>query len=167
MTSEPGTHVLVLPGAMLQRGYWLYVWRVASPGGEILYVGRTGDNSSPHAAAPFTRMGQHLGMAKNQNALRRHLTARGVDLHHCDFRLVSHGPIHLEVDHPPGASREPRMAAHRPHRDSLGAMEKALADDLRAAGYDVVNRVACRWPLDPAAYGPIRAAFAREFPRLA
>ena len=35
---QPGTHLLTLPGAMLQRGFWLYVWRVETPKGEFLYV---------------------------------------------------------------------------------------------------------------------------------
>ena len=34
-------HRLTLPGPMLQRGFWLYVWRVQTPKGERLYVGRT------------------------------------------------------------------------------------------------------------------------------
>ena len=66
MIAMPTTHCLTLPGPMLRRGFWLYVWQVEdSEGGEWLYVGRTGDNSSPHASAPYTRMGQHLGKIKN------------------------------------------------------------------------------------------------------
>ena len=45
---------------MLERGFWLYVWRIASPIGEVLYVGRTGDSSSLNASPPFMRMAQHL-----------------------------------------------------------------------------------------------------------
>ena len=70
-------HRLTLPGPMLQRGFWLYVWRVQTPMGERLYVGRTGDSSSPHATAPYTRMGQHLGFSKAQNSLRRLLSEAG------------------------------------------------------------------------------------------
>ena len=32
----PATHVLTMPGAMLHRGFWLYVWRVETPAGELL-----------------------------------------------------------------------------------------------------------------------------------
>jgi hypothetical protein len=151
---------------MLQRGFWLYVWRVATRAGELLYVGRTGDNSSPHATAPYTRMGQHLGYAANQNALRRHLESRQIDLHACTFQLVSHGPLYEEVLHGEGVTRAALMAAHMPLRDIVGAMEKALADDLRRAGYDVLNTVNCRWPLDPTLWVPVRAAFAEAFPKL-
>ena len=67
------THTLTFPGAMTERGFWLYVWRIMSPIGELLYVGRTGDSSSPYASSPFARMGQHLGNNKNQNMVRQHL----------------------------------------------------------------------------------------------
>ena len=162
----PTTHVLTLPGAMLRRGFWLYVWRVETPVGELLYVGRTGDNSSPHATAPYTRMGQHLGAAKTQNALRKHLEKRQVDLQACTFHLVSHGPLYQEVARVDGATRAALMAAHMPLRDIVGAMEKALADDLTAAGYAVLNIVKCKWPLDPVLWAPVRAAFAAHFPNL-
>jgi len=162
----PATHVLTLPGPMLRRGFWLYVWRVETPEGELLYVGRTGDNSSPHATAPYTRMGQHLGSVATQNALRKHLEKRGVALEACAFHLVSHGPLYDEVAKADGATRAALMAAHTPLRDIVGAMEKALADDLRAAGYTVLNTVHCKWPLDSVLWEPVRVAFAEHFPRL-
>jgi len=162
----PATHVLTLPGPMLRRGFWLYVWRVVTPADEVLYVGRTGDNSSPHATAPYTRMGQHLGSISTQNALRKHLEKRKVPLEACAFHLVSHGPLYDEVEKTEGATREALMAAHRPLRDIVGAMEKALADDLAAAGYAVLNTVNCKWPLDAGLWAPVRAAFAEHFPKL-
>ncbi len=164
----PATHSLTVPGAMLRRGFWLYVWRVETPGGkEWLYVGRTGDNSSPHATAPYQRMGQHLGSVKTQNALRRHLEKRAVDPAACvAFHLISHGPLYDEVAKADGATRAALMAAHTPLRDIVGAMEKALADELAAAGYAVLNTVNCKWPVDAALWLPVRAAFAVHFPRL-
>lgn len=164
--TPPATHTLTLPGPMLRRGFWLYVWRVETPAGEMLYVGRTGDNSSPHATAPYTRMGQHLGAIQTQNALRKHLERRGVELTACAFHLVSHGPLYPEVEKTEGAERAALMAAHLPVRDIVGAMEKALADDLSAAGYDVLNTVKWKPPLDPVLWVPVREAFAREFSRL-
>lgn len=162
----PATHILTLPGPMLRRGFWLYVWRVETPRGELHYVGRTGDNSSPHATAPYTRMGQHLGSVETQNALRRHLEKRGVGLEACVFHLVTHGPLYDEVTKVEGATRQALMAAHMPLRDIVGAMEKALADELAAAGYTVLNTVSCKWPLDPALWVPVQAAFAKHFPKL-
>lgn len=161
-----GTHVLTLPGPMLRRGFWLYVWRVETPIGELLYVGRTGDNSSPHATAPYTRMGQHLGAIANQNALRKYLEKRSVPLEVCTFHLVSYGPLYGDVPKADGATREVLMTAHKPLRDIVGAMEKALADDLSAAGYTVLNPVQCKWPLDPELYAPVRSAFSEYFARL-
>ena len=161
------THILTLPGLMLRRGFWLYVWRVETPKGELLYVGRTGDNSSPHATAPYHRMGQHLGSVKSQNALRRQLEKRGIQPETCKaFHLVSHGPLYDEVAKADGATRAALMAAHTLLRDIVGAMEKALADDLSAAGYSVLNTVNCRWLLDPVLWAPVRAAFAAHFPKL-
>ena len=32
------THRLSLPGPMLRRGFWLYVWDVETPCGQMLYV---------------------------------------------------------------------------------------------------------------------------------
>jgi len=121
-----GTFKLKLPGQMLHRGFWLYVWRVVAPDErELLYVGRTGDNSSPNASPAYIRMGQHLGSVKTQNALRRHLTKRGISPEECaEFDLVAHGPIFPEVARPDGYNqtdqkhRTALMALHLPKRDS-------------------------------------------------
>lgn len=164
---EPATHTLTLPGAMLRRGFWLYVWRVVTRSGqELLYVGRTGDNSSPHATAPYIRMGQHLGYSDVQNALRKHLRRRELEPEDCaSFEFIAHGPIHPEIDRRTG-ERADWMATHMPIRDQVGAMEKALAEELSAAGYDVLNTVKWKPPLDPEAWAPVRAAFTEHFSRL-
>ena len=58
-------------GSLLQRGFWLYVWQVTTADGrEVLYVGRTGDSSSPHAQSPFNRLSQHLGSNKSRERLQ-------------------------------------------------------------------------------------------------
>lgn len=170
-----GTYTLTLPGPMLRRGFWLYVWRVVAPdSSELLYVGRTGDNSSPNASPAYIRFGQHLGMAKTQNALRRHLTGRGIAPEECrEFDLVAHGPVHPEVakpsdfDQKDAEARLALMARHLPLRDIVGAMEKRLADDLAAAGYEVMNTVKWTPTIPDEDWHPIRAAFMPAFPRLA
>src|SRR4051795_5414460 len=89
-----GTQVVAFDGGFLQRGFWLYAWEVAVPGGgTVLYVGRTGDSSSANAQSPFNRMGQHLGRAVNSSMLRNHLARREVEPEECSFRLVAHGPV--------------------------------------------------------------------------
>ena len=171
--SSPSTYSLTLPGPILRRGFWLYVWRVEVPGEEEpwLYVGRTGDNSSPNASAPYTRMGQHLGSLENQNALRKHLLAKGLTLEECTFHLISHGPIHPEVERPASveerkARRAELMKLHLPLRDEVGAYERDLAAALADAGYQVLNTV--RWkPVGaPDQWRRIFAEFGKHFPRL-
>lgn len=167
MTPIASTWKMTLPGPMLKRGFWLYVWQVETPQGEMLYVGRTGDNSSPHATAPYTRMGQHLGFQKTQNALRKQLSKRGVDPEECSaFHLISHGPIYPEIEKPEGADRKVLMAKHIPLRNLVGAMEKVLAEELAAAGYDVMNKVKCSHPHDEAVWTGVREAFAEHFSKL-
>mgnify|MGYP003136370552 FL=1 len=162
-------HRLTLPGAMLQRGFWLYVWRIATPNGALHYVGRTGDNSSPHAAAPFTRMGQLLGTSPNSNALRRNLINHGVTPEDCaSFDLIAHGPIYPQVDHD-SSDRALLMERYMPFRDQVGAMEKLLCDGLKAAGYDVLNTVNCRWVLSAEGeekWEEAKQAFRQDFPAL-
>jgi hypothetical protein len=118
-------------------------------------------------------MGQHLGSAKNQNALRRQLTNLGVEPETClTFGLVAHGPIHPEVvkpedfDHADKQMRKSLMELHTPLRDIVGAMEKRLEKDLRAAGYDVMNTVKWKHNVDDNEWMPIRRAFATDFPGL-
>ena len=153
------THTLTLPGAMIQRGFWLYVWRIASPDGELLYVGRTGDSSSSNAAAPFSRMGQHLGSNERQNMVRRHLERRGVAPEACtSFELIAHGPIFEEAQD---------WETHKERRDVVAALEKALADGLRLSGYEVLNEVKDRHDLDARLWSVVREAFAAHFPDLA
>lgn len=153
---------------MLQRGFWLYVWRVSTPRGEMLYVGRTGDSSSPHATAPYTRMGQHLGFAKASNSLRRLLLDNDVEPEVCKaFDLVSFGPIFPEVSAEAGTDRETRMKHHKPIRDTLAGLEKQLRDALDASGYQVLNIVHSKKPVDAALWADVRDAFTGHFPKLA
>lgn len=158
MTSS--TQIVEFDGAFLQRGFWLYVWQVLAPdGGEFLYVGRTGDSSSPNAQSPFNRMGQHLGFQKNSSMLRTHLGHRSVEPQDCQYRMVSHGPVLPEA-----ASGE--MPEHKQLRDQIAAVEHQLEKDLRASGYEVMNVVRSKAILDPKLYAPVRSAFAAEFPKL-
>lgn len=166
-TTTASLHRLTLPGPMLQRGFWLYVWRVQTPKGERLYVGRTGDSSSPHATAPYTRMGQHLGFSKAQNSLRRLLTEAGVEPETCgQFDLISYGPIFPEIGMTKEQLRHEQMLLHSPVRDQMAGLEKKLRDALVAAGYQVLNVVHSKKPYDADHWNAVRNAFADHFPEL-
>ena len=156
----PETFTVTLNGAMLRRGFWLYVWEITTPNGEkVLYVGRTGDSSSPNAQSLFNRMGQNLGTLPTSSMVRNNLEKRDVDPVECKFRMVGRGPV---FDEPATKT----MEAHKPIRDQVAALEKRLAEDLKAAGYDVMNTVRSSAVLDEALYEEVRAAFAEEFPGL-
>jgi hypothetical protein len=145
-------------GKLLQRGFWLYVWEIETYQKKDLYsVGRTGDSSSTNAQSPFNRMGQHLGFNDKSNVLRRHLIDKRINPDTCSFRLVAHGPILKEAI---------TKDEHRKRRDSIAAMEKALADELATAGYSVINTVNCQKKLNVAKFASVRAAFALHFNRL-
>lgn len=143
-------------GAILQRGFWLYVWEITPPKGNLLfYVGRTGDSSSANAQSPFNRMNQHLGFAKNSNTLRKYLMEKKAEPEQCSFRLVAVGPL-----------KEESRDDHEARRDMVAAMEKALAEVLEEAGCKPMNEVTCRKPLDETRFAEVRDAFARAFPAL-
>jgi hypothetical protein len=155
---SPETQTLRFDGSFLRRGFWIYVWQVMAPGDrELYYVGRTGDSSSRYAQSPFNRMGQHLGFAENSNMLRKYLGRRGVDPNDCEFRLVAHGPLLNEAGD---------LGTHRSRRDTVAAVEKALAEAMSEVGYDVMNTVRCRKPLDEGLFVEVHVAFAHKFPRL-
>jgi hypothetical protein len=156
---KPALHQLSLPGAMLARGFCLYVWEVTTASGDKwLYVGRTGDSSSPNAQSPFSRLSQHLSQNPKSNALRRNLMRAGVDADLCQsFELSCYGPIL-----PEGAS----MDKHRPSRDIMAGLEKGLRDALHTAGYQLLNEVKSRHPIDESLMVGVLKAFAERFSRL-
>ena len=102
-------------------------------------------------------MGQHLGFAKNSNMLRKYLGVEGVEPNDCEFRLVAHGPLLDEAED---------LATHQERRDTMAGIEKALAEAMGAAGYDVMNVVRSRKPLDGVMFAEVLAALAVEFSRL-
>ncbi len=149
---------IAFDGRFLQRGFWLYVWEVSVPGGrKLCYVGRTGDSSSANAQSPFNRMGQHLSFNEKHNVLRKRLVGIGVEPESCTFRLVSVGPLYPEAS---------SMEGHRPLRDTVAAFEQALACSLSESGYEVINPVHCRKPLNEMAFAMVLAEFAKQLPLL-
>ena len=128
-------------GALLSRGFWLYVWTIICNDRVVLYVGRTGDSSSPNASSPFRRIGQHLDARPNAkgNALATQLGKVGIDPINCAFEMMAFGPIFPEQDN---------MDDHKVFRDRAAGLERALADHLLAQGHEVVGTHPRRRPLD-------------------
>jgi hypothetical protein len=141
-------HHLSFGGAVLERGFWLYVWRVSCGPHLFLYVGRTGDSSSKFAASPFARIGQHLDIRPkaSANMLLRHIRKRGLDPQRCNFKFISIGPVFSE---------QKTLQAHRHHRDRIAPMEAALAEYLRTKGHDVCGSHSSKHPLDRNLFGQV------------
>ena len=152
---------LTFPGTITERGFWLYVCRIESPAGELLYVGRTGDSSSSRATSPFTRIGLHLGNNRRQARIRHYLETRNPPIEPSDcreFQIVAYGPMNPEVQ---------GWNAHKVERDRVAAMERALADALGVpGGYTVLNKVNCRIVPDINLWQEVREEFAQSFPRI-
>jgi hypothetical protein len=123
---------MAFEGKLLKRGFWLYVWEVKGDKSHHVYVGRTGDSSSANASSPFRRIGQHLDPSLNAkgNALGRRLREAGLDAESCSFEMTAIGPLFEEQE---------TFSAHSPLRDKTAALERALADELRLRGYEVLG----------------------------
>ena len=152
------SYQLNFDGAILARGFWLYIWEIAVKDGRTFhYVGKTGDKSSGRSQSPFDRLSKHLGHNKNNNALRRHIGNSKIDPEQCSFRFHACGPL---FDSKP-------TETHGDLCDIASGLEKALADAMAEAGYTVINTVNCRKPLEEKRFTDLRAAFATQFPKLA
>jgi hypothetical protein len=153
--ANPQTYEVALEGGILRRGFWLYVWEVTAPDGQkLLYVGRTGDSSSAKASSPFNRMGQHLGFIEASNMLRTHLGNRDMAPGDCCFRFVAHGPILAEATD---------WEEHVPRRNIVGGLEQKLEQELREAGWEVMNTVTGSFELDKQLWIEVRSAFVEKF----
>ena len=119
-------------GGMLQRGFWIYIWRITNISGEWLYVGRTGDSSSSNAGSPFTRIGQHLNFRPNAkgNSMLKQLKKANVDIISSKFEMIAVGPIFDE---------QKDFDSHKPIRDIISAIEKAIALILCHRNYKVLG----------------------------
>jgi hypothetical protein len=145
-------HRLQFSGAILERGFWLYTWRIRDSGKEFFYVGRTGDSSSQFAASPFSRIGQHLDVRPKAtaNMLLRHIRTLKLDPLTCSYELIALGPIFPE---------QPTLALHRKYRDQIAPLEGALADMLRASGRVVVGTHGSTHKADPRLIAEVSTAF--------
>jgi hypothetical protein len=153
---NPSLHEVAFEGGLLARGFWLYVWEITITNGRhVYYVGCTGDKSSGVCQSPFDRFSKHLGANVNNNALQRHLTRNKLNREACSFRFYAFGPLLVG-----------RRLSHDRKCDRVAALEKALANSMRASGYDVLNQVNCRLVLDQALWRQVSPEFKKVFPKL-
>jgi len=119
-------------GKILDRGFWLYVWEITVGNTKHLYVGRTGDSSSPNASSPFNRIGQHLDFKENAkgNSLAKRLKEAGVNPKKSKFRMLALGPLFSEQE---------TFEAHKPYRDQMATFEYELARYLLDNGFNVLG----------------------------
>src|SRR5437667_46456 len=155
---SPATYSMRFDGTVLNRGFWLYVWRVTCRGSDYLYVGRTGDSSSANASSPFLRIGQHLDFRASAkgNSLSKHLATLDIKPAECTFEMLAIGPLFPE---------EKTMDLHRPVRDRVAALEKKLALFLRECGYKVMGTHGASAAVEPELWGRVIAAVSKHFPR--
>jgi hypothetical protein len=129
-------------GEVLQRGFWLYVWEIIYGRTTYVYVGRTGDSSSPNASSPFSRIGQHLDFRENAkgNSLAKRLKEKGVDPKTSKFRMLALGPLFEEQE---------SFEAHKPYRDQMATFEYELAAYLREMKFEVLGTHHKGTPVSP------------------
>lgn len=120
-------------GMVLERGFWLYVWRIDCNDKLFFYVGRTGDSSSPYASSPFNRIGQHLDFRPNAkgNSLAKRLNEAGVNPKDSEFQMLAMGPFFEEQDN---------FEQHKPKRDFMATLEVEAAEHLKSLGYTVLGK---------------------------
>ncbi len=126
----PSKYQLTFDGDLLQRGFWIYIWKVEDRKTSNLYyyVGRTGDSSSLNASSPFSRLSSHLSKNPKANALLKHLHAQGIAVGECRFDFFSFGPLFFEAFN---------WEDHKHKRDKTATVEKMVAQSLKERGVTV------------------------------
>jgi len=120
-------------GEILERGFWIYVWEIKCNDKSYIYIGRTGDSSSPNAASPFNRIGQHLNFKENAkgNSLAKRLTEVGVNPSISTFRMQAIGPLYPEQE---------SFEKHCHYRDRMATIEFEVAKCLSSKGFNVIGQ---------------------------
>lgn len=154
------SYSMTFDGKLLNRGFWLYVWQIKGPVSHHVYVGRTGDSSSAHASSPFRRIGEHLNPSPKAkgNALGKQLQREGVKFAECSFEMVAVGPVYPE---------QSDFDAHVPFRNQMAALERAVADELKRRGYNVLGTHPRQGSPDQAVLQQIQALLDPKFPLVA
>ncbi len=146
---------IAFDGELLQRGFWLYVWKITHDKVKYFYVGRTGDNSSANASSPFRRMGMHFDLKDNAtaNCIVRHLKNKTIDPLSCFYDLLAYGPMFPE---------QKNMEQHLMYRDMTAALESELARNIKALGHEVIGKHPTGKPFDKSMFSKIWSSFRSE-----
>src|ERR1700738_2722495 len=131
MTGE--LHQFSIPAQILERGFWLYVWKVGLPDETIVhYVGMTGDTGAAIAQSAMNRVAAHLGRNIKSNALRRYLKSKcDVDLEDCvSVYFYACGPVY----------EKPSAGEYATQRGRVAALEKHLWAQMQSGNYQMLNR---------------------------
>ncbi len=126
------SYELSFTGKILERGFWIYVWRIRQGKQTVWYVGRTGDSSSPNAASPFGRLIQHLDLRPSAQAsmLANNLRNAGFEPERCEYKLLSLGPLFEE---------QASFEEHKPYRDIVALLEAELAYNIGQHDLEVLG----------------------------
>lgn len=130
-TTELFSHHVTFDGALLCRGFWLYVFNIINKTERFIYIGMTGDRSSGHAGSPFDRMSKHLGRNPRNNAIRKKLEKMHINPEECSFEVMAIGPLFDE--------QKPASNSHTLFCDQVEALERALAEHLKEQLYKVIS----------------------------
>jgi hypothetical protein len=148
-------------GAVLEEGFWLYVWKVTPRGRQPWhYVGMTGDTGAGKAQSAFNRVSAHLGTNPRSNALKRHLRSKQIDVRECRYEFIAVGPIFPYTTR----SRAPRK--YKQYRDSMAALEQKLCRAMNDSGYRTLNYTSSTAFLDRALWRKVARHFRDPFPDL-
>lgn len=135
------TLTVELDRELFRPGFSLYVLEATTSDGTLLYVGMT------RAQSLFARLCGNLSAHPTLGRAREYLRARGVeDLATCDYRMVAC-----------------RFTDEGLTPGQVGALERKLAEDLRQAGYEVLNEVTATGPVNEGLYEQVRTAFGSRF----
>ena len=153
-------HHVSVPVPILQRGFWLYIWKVGLPEGDHgHYVGMTGDTATGRAQSAANHVSANLGFTAHASAIRRYLHRRHrVHLENCrSLEFISFGPVYPE----------PAPTEYQAVRGKVAALANRLWDRLNASGYEMLNTLP-RTPgrLDEPRWNDVCSAFQGHFPRI-
>jgi hypothetical protein len=127
------SYTMSFDGELLKRGFWLYVWKILFNGEKYIYLGRTGNSSSTHAASPFNRVSQHFDFQETAkgNTLARRLKEVDIDPDASNFCMIALGPIFQE---------QKSVDTHKKYRDQMATLEYEIASYLKWQGFEVLGK---------------------------